>query len=102
MYRLCHTDCVDTTDQAPLKNEDGDGHQDADTAINVGLQKEEQRLVSTEQLSLKATDGKVVECNATAVVNEWETEESKVKSSKERTPPYMSPSYIDSDQEVRQ
>ena len=66
--------------------------------------KEEQHLVSTEQQPLKALDWEVVadgECNANAVVNEWEIDVSKVKSSKENRSPILSPrDMADSDQEV--
>ena len=104
MYRLGHADCVVTTEQAPLKNEGGDGRQDADRVSDAASQKEEQHLVSTKKQPVKSTDGEVVadgECNV--VVNEWETDESDFNSSKVRSPPYISPRYIaDSDQEVSQ
>ena len=92
-------------EQAPLKNEGRDGRQDDDRITDAALQKEEQHLLSMEQHPLKATDGEVVadgEFNSSAVVNEWETDVSEVKSSKERSPPYISPRYIASDQEVSQ
>ena len=77
---------------------DDDVRQDADRVTDVALEKEEQDPATIEQ-TLKATDG---EGNASAVVNEWKTDVSEVQSSKERTPPYMSPKYIASDQEVSQ
>ena len=86
-----------------MKTEGGDVRQDVDRVIDVALEKE-QDPATTEQ-TMKATDSKVVahgERNASAVVNEWKMDVSKVQSSKERTPPYMSPKYIASDQEVSQ
>ena len=89
-----------TTEQTPQKNEGVDGRQDADHVTDAALQKEEQHLVSTEQQPLKAPDG---ECNASAVVNEWETDVSEVKSSKENRSPILSPrDMFSSDQEVSQ
>ena len=94
---------VFTVQQAPMKTEGGDVRQDVDRVIDVALEKE-QDPATTEQ-TMKATDGKVVadgEGNASAVVNEWKPDVSEVQSSKERTPPYISPKYIASDQEVSQ
>ena len=73
-----------------MKTEGGDVRQDADRVTDVALQKEEQNPATTEQHTVKATDGEVVadgEGNAAAVPKEPETYVSA--SSKRRNLPYI-------------